>query len=387
MSSKSWNVRLRAAADMNFAEGTLWSEPGAGTNAIGTALAVDHAVQVFGPEHYSDPVQRWTCSAAPIHDPDTGELLGIIDLTGDLNTVHPHSLAVATATARAVEASLALVLQERDARLHARYGDRVTPGPRRAGHPVRPAHHRRAARLGRGRPPGHPARRRRADAAQRRARGGRAGQPGAGGVPGPRHGRRAPPPTPARCSGSSCSATTGPPSTTPQELRPRLAEILAVLCAAPHGLSAEALCAELHGDGGSVSSVRVEVSRLRKLIGPWVGTDVYRLTCDVESDVRRVEGLLAAGQVRAAAEAYTGPLLPASDAPGVVREREHLDDWLRQAVMTAEDPDALWAWVHSPSGEDDLGAWKRLLVQLEFRDPRRPLAAARVGELRRAALM
>ena len=58
---------------MNFAEGTLWSEGGAGTNAIGTAIALDHAVQVFGPEHFSDPVQRWTCSAAPIHDPDTGE--------------------------------------------------------------------------------------------------------------------------------------------------------------------------------------------------------------------------------------------------------------------------------------------------------------------------
>jgi hypothetical protein len=55
--------------------------------------------------------------------------------------------------------------------------------------------------------------------------------------------------------------------------------------------------------------------------------------------------------------------------------------------MTAEDPDALWAWVHSDGGEDDLGAWKRLLAQLEFRDPRRPLAAARVGELRRATLM
>ena len=101
------------------------------------------------------------------------------------------------------------------------------------------------------------------------------------------------------------------------ELRLRLAEILAVLSAAPHGLSAEALCAELHGDGGSVSSVRVEVSRLRKLIGPWVGTDVYRLTCDVESDVRKVEGLLNAGQVAAAAEAYGGPLLPTSEAPGV----------------------------------------------------------------------
>ena len=67
-------VRLRAAGDMNFAEGTLWSEGGAGTNAIGTAIAVDHAVQVFGPEHFSDPVQRWTCSACP--DPRPGHRRG-----------------------------------------------------------------------------------------------------------------------------------------------------------------------------------------------------------------------------------------------------------------------------------------------------------------------
>ena len=49
----SAQVRLRAAGDMNFAEGTLWSEGGAGTNAIGTAIALDHAVQVFGPEHFA----------------------------------------------------------------------------------------------------------------------------------------------------------------------------------------------------------------------------------------------------------------------------------------------------------------------------------------------
>ena len=59
-------------------------------------------------------------------------------------------------------------------------------------------------------------------------------------------------------------------------------------------------------------------SRLRKLLGPWIDTDRYRLTCDVESDVRRVEGLLAGGRVREAAEAYPGPLLPSSEAPGVV---------------------------------------------------------------------
>jgi hypothetical protein len=128
----------------------------------------------------------------------------------------------------------------------------------------------------------------------------------------------------------------------------------------------------------------VEVSRLRKLLGPWIDTERYRLTCDVETDVRRVEGLLRAGAVREAAEAYPGPLLPSSEAPGIVSAREQLDAWLHQAVMSSGDTDALWAWVNSPTGSDDIGAWKRLLAQLEFRDPRRSLCAARVGELRRS---
>jgi DNA-binding winged helix-turn-helix (wHTH) protein len=171
-----------------------------------------------------------------------------------------------------------------------------------------------------------------------------------------------------------------------EELRPRLAEILVLLCANPDGMSAEALTAGLYGDSGHASSVRVEVSRLRKLLGPWIDTERYRLTCDVETDARRIEGLLAAGDVREAAEQYPGPLLPGSEAPGVVRERDHLDGWLRQAVMTSDDPDAVWAWVRCASGEDDLGAWKRLLSQLTFRDPRRSLCASRVTELR-ATLM
>ena len=167
-------------------------------------------------------------------------------------------------------------------------------------------------------------------------------------------------------------------------LRRRLAEILVLLSLHPEGVGAEALCADLHGDGGNPSSVRVEVSRLRKLLGPWIDTERYRLTCELATDAQRVEQLLGAGEVREAAEAYAGPLLPGSDAPGIVAAREGLEAWLRQAVMTASDPEALWAWVDTDSGRDDLGAWKRLLASLEFRDPRRSLAAARVGELRRA---
>lgn len=383
-------IRDRAAEAMNFAEGTLWSEPGAGTNAIGTALAVDHAVQVFGPEHYNEAVQRWTCAAAPIHDPDTGRVLGIIDLTGHFSTVHPHSLAVATATAEAVQASLRLTLQEADARLLARYADRVGPGadekalvtPTGRALTRLPADWK-ATRLaippGGGAltlPSGLPAVAEPVGPAEE-AYVVRTAAPGPSGAP-------ARPLLRLRLLGPDRPALERDGQRA--GLRPRLAEILALLCACPQGVSAEKLCADLHGDGGTAGSVRVEVSRLRRLIGPWVDTDRYRITCDVETDVRRVEGLLRADAVREAAEAYSGPLLPGSEAPGVVRERERLEAWLRQAVMTADDPDALWAWVQTPSGEDDLPAWKRLLAGLEFRDPRRSQAAARIAGLREALL-
>jgi hypothetical protein len=384
----SARLRRRAADHMNFAEGTLWSEPGAGTNAIGTAIAANHAVQVFGPEHFSEVVQRWTCSAAPIHDPDTGALLGVIDLTGDFSNVHPHSLAVATATAQAVETSLRMEMQEHDLRLCARYGDRIAEAPdSRAlvtptGRPITavPASWGASGRLaippGGGRltlPSGDLAIAESVGPAEEAFVVHSAGRPSR---------RSARPLARVRLLGRDRALLEVDGRET--ALRPRLAEILALLCAHPDGMSAATLCADLHGDEGSPSSVRVEVSRLRKLLGPWIDSDRYRLTCDVETDVRRVEGLLRAGAVREAAEAYPGPLLPDSEAPGIVSAREQLDAWVHQAVMSSGDAEALWAWVNSPSGRGDLPAWKRLITRLEFRDPRRSLCASRLGELRRS---
>jgi hypothetical protein len=161
-------------------------------------------------------------------------------------------------------------------------------------------------------------------------------------------------------------------------------EILALLSARPTGMTSEELAADLYGDDGRPSAVRVQVFRLRKLLGPWIDAAPYRLSMDVESDVADVSGLLERGAVREAAQRYEGPLLPHSEAPGVVRQRDALDCWLRQAVMTADDAEALWAWTQSSSGRDDLAAWKRLLANLNYRDPRRSLAASRVGLLRAA---
>uniref|UniRef100_A0AAU2VIY9 GAF domain-containing protein n=1 Tax=Streptomyces sp. NBC_00008 TaxID=2903610 RepID=A0AAU2VIY9_9ACTN len=102
-------VTRRRAGRMNFVEGARWAESVAGTNAPGTAIAVDRPVQVFAAEHFLRPVQQWTCAAAPLHDPHTGRVLGAVDITGGNGLAHPHSLAFVQAVARAAESHLALL--------------------------------------------------------------------------------------------------------------------------------------------------------------------------------------------------------------------------------------------------------------------------------------
>ena len=165
-------------------------------------------------------------------------------------------------------------------------------------------------------------------------------------------------------------------------MRLRHSEILTLLCAHPDGLSSEELSFALYGDPGRSGGVRVEMSRLRKLLGEWIEPDRYRLRPGVSSDVAEVCGLLYRGDVRQAALRYLGPLLPRSEAPGVVHQRQALEHWMRQSVMSFGDQEALWAWLSTSGGEHDLAAWQRLLSNLPFQDPRRSLAASRVGQLR-----
>jgi hypothetical protein len=378
-------VRLRAADSMNFAEGTLWSEGGAGTNAIGTALAAEHAVQVFASEHFNEVVQSWTCAAAPVHDPDTGLVIGVIDLTGDMATVHPHSMAVATATVQAVEAQLRLRMLGHDGRLLARFGGRLLEGaePRALLAP--------SGRVIASEPAGWlPVERLKLLP---------------GGDPLPLGEERS-----LHLEGLGCDEAylvraqpatralgrekvlnvqlLGRPTATAElagrriQLRRRHSEILTLLCAHPDGMTSEELSAGVYGDHSRAASIRVEISRLRKLLGDCIEPESYRLTCGVRSDVSRVCGLLHRGEVREAALRYVGPMLPRSDAPGVIREREALERWLRQSVLSSGDQEALWAWLQTATGNEDLTAWQRLLANLPFQDPRRSLAASHIGQLR-----
>ena len=90
----------RNAERLGFCPGANWGEGSVGTNAIGTALAVGHAVQVYSAEHFVKSHHAWTCAASPIHDPATGKLLGVVDLSGAAATVHPSTLALVDAAAQ-----------------------------------------------------------------------------------------------------------------------------------------------------------------------------------------------------------------------------------------------------------------------------------------------
>ena len=111
---------------MNLVEGARYSEAADGTNGIGTALAADHAFQVFAFEHFNERHHEWVCSGAPVHDPVSGQTVGLIDLSSLWKIAHPRSLELVTTAARTMEQRLVEVRRDRDARLRRRYSDLVT---------------------------------------------------------------------------------------------------------------------------------------------------------------------------------------------------------------------------------------------------------------------
>ncbi|GAC1392322.1 MAG: ATP-binding protein [Ktedonobacteraceae bacterium] len=102
-------IRSRLAR-IDFVAGGDWSEAAAGTNAIGTALADGHVVQLLGAEHYCDGWQDLTCTAAPIHHPYTHEIIGILDLTGNYRLIRPFLTSFLATAALEIEQQLHMLL-------------------------------------------------------------------------------------------------------------------------------------------------------------------------------------------------------------------------------------------------------------------------------------
>lgn len=277
---------IRKAERIRFVEGSCWSEDVVGTNAPGTALALDQPVQIFAHEHLSRSVTPWSCSAAPIHDPDTGVVLGALDLTGGDEVAAPRTLSLVRATVAAVESEL---------RVRRMQGMDVVAPP--------------------------------TDRTTLRTLGLAAGTLGD-----------------ARAS---------------VRLGLRHSELLTLLTAYPDGLSGERLAAMLHEHDLAAVTLRAEVSRLRAILGP-IGLESrpYRLVAPLATDLGDVRRLLARGHVAEAVELYAGPLLPTSEAPGVVELRESLHERIRSAVIAERNPELLLRFADSDHGRDDWRLWQ-----------------------------
>ncbi len=92
---------LAKAFSIEMVPGAFMDERSIGTNAMGTALAEGMAVQVSGTEHFVTAYHQWTCSGAPIRDAD-GRVIGALDLTGNCENVHSHTLGMVVAATDAI---------------------------------------------------------------------------------------------------------------------------------------------------------------------------------------------------------------------------------------------------------------------------------------------
>lgn len=320
----------RRAERMNFAPGAGWSEADAGTNALGTVLATLRPVQIVAAEHYNALVRQWSCAAAPVRDPVTGRVLGVLDITGGDGVASPHALTLVRATARLAETELARL----DASDRARLRWQATPGP------LRPS-------------------------------------------AGPASLDRRPPPAGAiklTALGRDCALVEADGRVV--RLRPRHSEIAVILALAAAGLPGPRLAVRLSETEIQPVTLRAEMSRLRTLLGAdLIGSHPYEFRRPVSSDLAAVEGLLEQGQVTAALAAYPGPLLPSSQAPAIVERRAAVEQQLRAEVLASGDAGLLRHWVNATWGADDIPAWQALARALPAGSPQRSAAAARARAL------
>ena len=100
--SKGDDEFLARAGKVALAPGVNWAEQSKGTNAIGTALFEERPTIVHGAEHFMRANDFLTCSAVPIFDP-RGNMLGVLDVTGDQRSYHRHTMGLVRMSARMIE--------------------------------------------------------------------------------------------------------------------------------------------------------------------------------------------------------------------------------------------------------------------------------------------
>ncbi|NUS95695.1 MAG: GAF domain-containing protein, partial [Nocardia sp.] len=267
----------RTAERANLVPGARWHEADAGTNGVGTALALGRAFQVRGPEHYLSVAADFTCTAAPIRDPRSGAVIGVVDVTCPTGSTNELAVPLVTAAARLAEAHLRDLAARRDAELRIRFLDRLLHRSGDLAALVSPDGHILYAA-----PPGWLP-----SVWSGPIREGEAVLPG---------GRRVVverlvPDGPYAVHALSADAAEQMPRVVAlgrnrvalwmdgavHELSPRHSELLVLLLARPAGSTAAELARGLYGDNGKAVTVRAELARLRRVLGYRLASDPYRL--------------------------------------------------------------------------------------------------------------
>ncbi|GAB3603272.1 GAF domain-containing protein [Microbacterium aureliae] len=313
--------RIRTlTGDMGFVEGANWSEDAVGTAAPGTALRLDRSVQIHGAEHFNRLVQPWSCTAVPVHDPETRRILGVIDVTGGAEAVSPQAQLLVDATARAIEGELMV----------ARLRERAEARPRRT--PARAATAPATLRvLGRDR--------------------------------GLLEARDKTVELTTRHAEILLMLATHRQGLSAE----RLGELVY-----GDGDSADTLRPEM---------VRLRRALERSAPALVPASRPYRLTADLETDAQQVMSLLDRGAHRVALAAYRGDVLPDSVAPGVEDLRDTMRTTLRDALMTEASVDVLLAYAETDAGAGDPDVLRQCLRMLPARSPKRSALVARIERL------
>lgn len=307
----------RLADSLGFVGGSAWTEGNVGTNAIGTCLVLGEGVHIRGPEHFVESHTRWGCAAAPLTDPWSGRVLGVVDVSGPSRSVHPAELAMVEMAARLISLE---ILQEHRAGLDrlrsyaapllARLGGEALAVDT-DGHVAAVLGMRAPERVAlpadlHGGPVWLPTL---GAAAAEPLPGGwllrlsRGDQDGTGEVATTLE---------LDLGGAPRLSVRGPSGTWARVLSPRHAEILAALVLAGHqGRTAAGLAADLFDDPTRLVTVRAEISRLRRALGSILLTQPYRLSPTLQAQVVLPDDLRA--------------VLPGSSAPVITRLRRQGD--------------------------------------------------------------
>lgn len=91
-----------AASKTGLMPGAVWSERAQGTNGMGTCLFERHPVTVHQDEHYLSRNTGLSCAAAPIFDHE-GELVGVLDASGESRLAQQHTLALVSMSVQMIE--------------------------------------------------------------------------------------------------------------------------------------------------------------------------------------------------------------------------------------------------------------------------------------------